>query len=470
MTGTTAPARAGGPDPSVPAPPGGGPLRRGGVALITNGAATGLLGLAYWVVAARLYGQTAVGQNASLVSAMLTVSGLAQLNYTRSLSSLIPRARQSAVRLVGRVYVLVGVVSLVAGAVLAAVLPGLSSRFGFLHPPGLVIPGFALAVVLWSIFTLEDTVLASTRRASVVPIENIAFGAAKLLLLYLLARVGFGDLNIFASWVLPLVLIVVPINLFAFRRALPQMARLPAEVVEVPGRWVRQDFAGYMLWLAGTSPLPFLVLAVLGPKPSASFYIPLTVATAIDVVSLNVGNAITAEVSRNKGQVDRHAARFVAAFWLLVLVGSVVLVFVAPTLLQIFGHRYRSGSGVVLRMLLGVSAARSAMFLNNALARAAGRGGRILIVQAIASLFTLSIGLATMTHLGVKGMALGWLVGSVLAGLVAARWVIPAVVPHLRRTTGRKPAHARRPAPEPRGPVSVLSRRRGPAGGQPSEK
>lgn len=434
----------------VPAPPtsavspAGRPLRRGGVALITNGAATGLLGLAYWVVAARLYGQTAVGENASLVSAMLTVSGLAQLNYTRSLSSLIPRARERAGLLVGRVYLVVGVASLVAGAVLAAVLPSLSSRFGFLHPADLVIPGFALAVVLWSIFTLEDTVLASTRKSSVVPIENIAFGAAKLLLLYLLARVGFGDLNIFASWVLPLVVIVVPINLFAFRRALPEMAQLPAEVVKVPGRWVRQDFAGYMLWLAGTSPLPFLVLAVLGPKPSASFYIPLTVATAIDVVSLNVGNAITAEVSRNRGQVDRHAARFVVGFWLLVLVGSVVLVFVAPTLLQIFGHRYRSGSGVVLRMLLAVSAARSAMFIHNALARAAGKGRRILVVQAIAAVLTLSIGLGTMTHLGVKGMATGWLAGSILAGVVAARWVIPAVLPNLGRSARRTPRHARR--------------------------
>lgn len=411
---------------------GGRPLRRGGVALIANGAATGLLGLAYWVVAARLYGEVAVGRNASLVSAMLTVSGLAQLNYARSLSGLIPRARERAGLLVGRVYLTVGVVSLVAGGVLAAILPDLSSRFSYLHPADLVIPGFACAVVLWSIFTLEDTVLASTRRASIVPFENAFFGAAKLLMLYLLASVGFGNLNIFASWVAPLIVIVVPINVYAFRRALPKVATVPVHVEKLPGRWVRQDFAGYMLWLAGTSPLPFLVLAVLGAKASGSFYIPLTVVTSIDVVSLNVGNAITAEVSRSGGTPDRHAARFVAAFWLLVLVGSVVLVFVAPTFLQIFGHKYKTGSGVVLRMLLSVSAFRSAMFLHNALARAAGKGRRILAVQAVAAGCTLSIGLGTMTVLGVKGMALGWLVGSVLAGALAAFWSAPTVVKHLR--------------------------------------
>lgn len=429
------------PEPEEAPPAAGRPLRRGGVALVVNGAATGLLGLAYWVVAARLYGETAVGRNAALVSAMLTVSGVAQLNYTRSLSSLIPRAREGAVRLVARVYLVVGAISLVAGAVLAAILPVVSSRFSYLHPTEVVIPGFAVAVVLWSIFTVEDTVLASTRRAAVVPVENIVFGMLKLLLLYLFASIGLGNLNIFASWVFPLIVIVIPINIYAFRRALPNMARLPAQVVEVPGRWVRQDFAGYMLWLAGTSPLPFLVLAVLGPKPAASFYIPLTVATAIDVVSLNVGNAITAEVSRSKGEVDRHAARFVAGFWLLVLVGSVVLVFVAPSLLQIFGHRYKAGSGLVLRMMLSVSAARSAMFLNNALARASGKGRQILTVQSIAAVLTLAIGLGTMEHIGVKGMALGWMIGSILAGLVAARWAVPVVVGELRR---KRPAHAKR--------------------------
>lgn len=418
----------------LPPPPSGRhrALRHGGTALIVNGAATGVLGLAYWIVAARLYGETAVGRNSSLVSAMLTVSGLAQLNYTRALSSLIPRAHDRARRLVGRVYLLVGALSLAGGVVLAALLPHVSTRFAFLHPPGLVIPGFAVAVALWSIFTLEDTVLASTRRAAVVPFENAFFGVAKLALLYALYRAGTGQLSIFASWVAPLIVIVVPINLFAFRRALPQMADVPAELVEVPGRWVRQDFAGYMLWLLGTSPLPFLVLAVLGARASAAFYIPLTVSTAIDVVSLNVGNAVTAEVARNGGRVDRHAARFIAGFWLLVLVGSLVLVVVAPTLLQVFGHRYRAGSGTVLRMLLGVSAARSAMFLTNALARASGRGARILLVQATASLLTLAIGLATMHHLGAKGMALGWLIGSLTAGVVSLWWLAPAVGPHLR--------------------------------------
>jgi hypothetical protein len=403
-------------------------MRRGGIALIANGAATGILGLLYWIIAARLFGQTAVGRNSSLISAMLTVSGLAQLNYTRSLSSLIPPARAGAVRLVARVYLLVSALSLAAGATMAAVLPHVSSRYTYLQPASLAIPGFAVAVAFWSLFTLEDTVLASSRKASIVPAENVSFGLAKLGLLFLFFEVGGGQLSIFLAWVLPLILIVPLVNVYAFRRALPPLADLPIQLTRVPERWVKLDFAGYMFWLLGTSPLPFLVLGFLGPVKAAAFYLPLTVTTAVDVVTLNVGNAITAEVTRNGGRIDGHATRFVVGYWLVVLVGSLVIVAIAPQVMAVFGRHYKTGSASVLRMLLAASAPRAAMFLTNALARAQGKGGRILAMQATASTVTLAFGLTTMAHLGTKGMAEGWLIGSVLAGLMSLRWIVPSLL------------------------------------------
>jgi O-antigen/teichoic acid export membrane protein len=407
-------------------------LRRGGLALIVNGAATGVLGLLFWIVAARLFGQIELGQNSALIAGMITVSGLAQLNYTRALSGLIPPARSRAARLVGRVYLVVSVLSLVLGALFAAILPEASSRYGYLRPLSLAIPGFALAVALWSIFTLEDTVLVSTRKASIIPAENGFFGLAKLGLLFVFAAVKAGQLSIFLAWVLPLALIVAPINIYSFRRALPALANLPVEPAPPPERWVKFDFVGYMFWVLGTSPLPFLVLGFLGPINAAGFYLPLTVTTIVDVVTMNVGNAITAEVTRNGGRVDRHAARFVVGYWLLVLAGSILIVVFAPQVMAIFGRHYKSGSSIALRLLLGASAARVAMFLMNALSRATGKGGRILVVQATASVLTLGIGLTLMPEIGTKGMAIGWLVGSLTAGIIALWWLIPSIHDGLR--------------------------------------
>jgi O-antigen/teichoic acid export membrane protein len=257
----------------------------------------------------------------------------------------------------------------------------------------------------------------------------------KLALLYVLAKLGVGQFGIFTSWVIPLIFIIVPVDLHVFRRAIPKISRTTSSVaMSVTARWVRLDMAGYFFWLFGTSPLPILVLTVLGPKAAASFYIPLTISTAVDLLSLNVGNTVTAEISRDHGRVGRHPVQTLVRVWLLVVVGCVTIAVLAPHLLQLFGGHYRSHGGTALRLLVLAAPARSLMFFSNALARAQERGGRILVTQAIAAVGTLGLGLGLMPSMGVPGMAVAWLCSSYVAGAVALRWVLPVVI---RRPTAR---------------------------------
>ncbi len=409
-------------------------LKRGGVALIANGAATGLLGLLFWILAARLFGAVTVGRNSALISAMLTISGLVQLNYTRSLSGLLPRAGAGASRLIQRVYLIVCALSVVLGVAFAAFGPSISSRFAYLRPAAALIPLFSLSVALWSIFSVEDGVLASVRRAGIIPVENGVFGLLKLGLLAVFYAVGFGRFSIFIASVIPLVLVVPPVNIYIFKRAIPSMP--PAEDalsshvsnVELLGlgsRSVRRDFVGYIFWQLGTSPLPILVLAVLGPRASATFYLAIVVGTAIDLLSLNIGNTITAEIARSAGRLTDETVRHLYRTWLLVLFGSLVIAIFAPQILALFGRHYHGSTELVLRLLAFSAPARSAMFLVNAVGRARDAGTSIMIRQAVAAVGTIVLGLVLMPHLGVVGMAVGWMISSFAAGLLAVIWIVP---------------------------------------------
>ena len=60
---------------------------------------------------------------------------------------------------------------------------------------------FAASIVLWIVFSLQDPVLISLRRAGWVPIENAAFGAIKAVLLVALAA-SASAWAIFGAWVL----------------------------------------------------------------------------------------------------------------------------------------------------------------------------------------------------------------------------------------------------------------------------
>ncbi|MGO9197212.1 MAG: lipopolysaccharide biosynthesis protein [Acidimicrobiales bacterium] len=398
-------------------------LNRGAIALLANGGVNAVLGVAYWLVAAHLFPTSVVGKNSAVISAMLTISGLAQCNFARSLSGLLPKAGTLAGRLLGRVYLLTGAIGLALGVGFAIVVPFVSTHMRYVRSAALFVPGFALAVGVWTVFTLEDTALASVRSAHIVPIENAVFGVFKIGLLVLLRALHVGLFAIFASWVMPLILIVLPINWYLFRRALPRAASFAAPHKPVGGRvatWVVYDFVGYLLWLLGTLPLTFLVLARLGSEKAAAFYIPFTIVLSVDLLSLNVGNAFTAELQRRGSELDRHSFAFMAKLWSLVAAVSLFLIVAAPVVLELFGSHYRTSGHLVLVILAAAALPRSVMFFSIAAARAQARGKLILLLQAIAAVGTLVLGLVLMSFVALEGMAVAWLAASLVSAMIAA--------------------------------------------------
>lgn len=401
------------------------PLAQGGVFLAINSGLIGLLGVAYWIEAARLFGAATVGRNSALIAAMNVLSGLAQLNYARSLSGLVPRAGRKSPQVVLRTYALTGGLSVVGGLAFVVSAPHVSARLAYLGSAGLLTIVFVMSTALWSVFTLEDGVLAAARSTPIIAVENASYGLIKLLLLYVFAQAGVGEFSIFLSWVLPLIAVVVIVNWYVFRRALPRMATIEVRLKEVSGSWVRYDLAGYMFWLLGTLPLPVIVLGELGPAAAAVFYVPITIVWAIDVLSLNLGNTLTAEVARTGGVLTGPGRAFVQRVVLFVAAFSALLLALAPQLLAIFGARYRAHGVITLRLLLAAGVFRSCMFLGIAVARAQGRGRRILTIQALASIGTLALGIPLLRAIGIEGLAIGWLSASAAAAAVAMHGMLP---------------------------------------------
>jgi O-antigen/teichoic acid export membrane protein len=398
-------------------------LARGGAALLANSALTAILGVVFWLVAARLLTTSTVGRGSALGAALLTISGFSQLNYARSLSGLMPRDTRPR-RLLARVYGLTCACSLVVGLVSALILPEAGASFRYLRGDILFIAVFSGSVVLWTIFNLEDTALTSMRQATIVPFENGAYGVLKVICLFALWRIGQRtSVALFISWVLPLVAVILPVNLFLFLRAVPAQAPSPTALEKRSPPWVRYDFAGYLLWLAGTLPLPVLVAIMVGATKAASFYVPFTIVTAIDLLSLNLGNSLTAELSRSDGIITPAARSHLRRVWVTVGLIAALLCIVSPYVLLAFGDTYRAGGTLILRIFMIAALPRSVLFIGIAVLRSRSDGRAILLLQAISSVGTLGLGLALSRPLGGVGTALGWLTASCVAALAA----LPAV-------------------------------------------
>lgn len=404
------------------------PLFRNAYALMLNTGLSSVLGVGYWMVAARYYSPAELGRSSAMLSAMLFVAGLSQLNLIGALVRFIPRAGRSTGWLVAGSYL--------ASASVALVLSSAVASFGHRWaPPGSVLHMdlsdgvlFVVATMVWCVFTLQDAALTGLRQALWVPLENTVFGVVKIALLVAFAALSFRS-GLFASWWLPAAGLLLPMNLLIFRRLIPRHAAESGTgdtgiVLRQIGRFVAGDYVASLFLQASTTMLPLLVVARLGADANAHFYVAWTIITAVDLLSANLAASLTAEAARDEsrlGEYLRAVGRRV--FFILLPIVTVVLAG-APLLLSVFGSSY-AGAGTTLLRLLAVGVlARSVSALYVGTARVRRRVASIMAVQAGQCLLLFGLSVPCLDRFGIVGVGIAYVVSQ---SLVAA-FLLPSLV------------------------------------------
>ena len=149
------------------------PLYRSADPLLLNSGITSVVGLAYWAVAAHHYPAADIGRASAAISAMLLLSGAAQCNLNNVLPRLVPGAGSGTTCLVLRSYGVAASLSvdLATGFVILAGHYGWAGGFVSDNPADQA-EWSVVAVATWSVYFLEDAVLAGLRRAVWSPIEG----------------------------------------------------------------------------------------------------------------------------------------------------------------------------------------------------------------------------------------------------------------------------------------------------------
>jgi O-antigen/teichoic acid export membrane protein len=408
-------------------------LVRGASSLAASTVVTSALGMAFWLVAARLCSNVEVGRDAALISALVELSTICQLNLGNGAIRFLPQLGRSSRRVVAASYGVTSLLALLAGALFVFLAPSLSSRYGFVATPTLRL-AFTLALPLWGVFALQDAVLVATRSASWVPVENGLFGALKLAALLAAAWAGIKD-GVFVAWVVPMALLLVPVNALVFRRAIPRhVAARPAPPSSRPGglgaaaRFLGQDYAASILTQATLTSLPLLVLGLLGARASSFFVMPFTIAMAFDTFAASACATLVVEAGRDPGHLGALARIVVTRLFVFILPAALLAIAAAPLLLRPFGPGYATHGSTVLRLLLATCVIRTAVMLFAAISRSHRRGARLVVTEL--ALVTLSVGGAALLArtAGIDGVALAWLG----ANAVVAVAILPGLIRFLR--------------------------------------
>ncbi len=298
------------------------PLSRNGYALVANTGATGISGLVYWVLVARLYPTDVVGRATAAYAAMNLLAGFTALNFNGALTRFLPQAGRHTRKLIRHSYLVSAVASVLFTIPFLLSIHLWGPSYSELGNPitGLFFIG---CVVCWAIFTLQDSVLAGLRSAHWVLLENTVFGIAKVVLLILFAS-HFVHIGIYLSWMVPCLLTVPLINALIFGRLVPRHTAATIDV-EPPtnrqiGRFLAGDYSGAMFLLATSNLVPVLVAAMISDvKNTAYFYMAWLVGGILDLVAVNMAISLTVEGSFDASSLARHSRKALQKIGLLVV-------------------------------------------------------------------------------------------------------------------------------------------------------
>ncbi|GAA1009356.1 lipopolysaccharide biosynthesis protein [Streptomyces thermogriseus] len=477
MSDTTTATEASAPEPRTPEQPGrrlrlpgrdrpggGNPLFRNAYALMLNTGISAVLGLGYWLVAARYYSADAVGQGSAAIAAMKLLAGLTAVTLTGALARFIPVSGHATGRLIALTYATSSLIVACAAGVFLFTLDLWGPSYRFLHEPlyGL---GFVVVVVAWNLLTLQDGVLTGLRSAPWVPVGNTVFSAVKLALLVALAAV-IPATGVFVSWGLAIAFSIVPLGWLVFRRLVPRHVKATEDHAKPPttrelGRFLAGDYTGSLFSLAVVYMVPVIIASQVSSADNAYFYITTTIGGTVNLLAINMGASLTVEGSHDPARLaanTRAALRRMARI-MLPICGLMFLL--APQILRVFGEDYARAATPLLRWFAVGALLRVVMETYFAVLRAQSRTAGLAWLQGLLCVLVLGLTLLLLPRMGLTGAG--------VAEIASLAVIVAIAAPRLYRIVRGTPAAAPEDTP-PGEELAVPQTREIPAGDAPRRR
>jgi len=369
------------------------PFLRNAYALVLNTGISGVLGLVYWILAARYYDDSDVGRGSAAISALMLLTGLVSVNFAGTLNRFIPKTGKHTVAVVTFVYLVTSaVIAVLAVALLVTLHMVGGPAYDLLREPHTRV-WFIAAAVAASVITLQDSVLTGLRGAVWVPVWNAAFSVTKIILLVVLAQ-SMPRSGLFFSWIIPMIIVMFPVNLLIFRRLLPQHVRASTHEVGLTvaqiGRFFVADYLGALVLYGTMFLVPVLVAVRVAPHTYAYFFLAWAIANMMNLVAVNMSVSMAVEGVHDPSSLAGYCRSALTRALVLLSVGVVGIGLAAPYTMGLLGDGYLDA--VPLLQLLAFASLPSAMVdIYIGTLRARTKRIRIIWVQSLRAVAVLGL-------------------------------------------------------------------------------
>jgi O-antigen/teichoic acid export membrane protein len=406
------------------------------------------LGVVFWAVAARQIPPAKLGVQTAVLSAILAPASIVASGIGDAFNAIAGWAAGHRRELITHAYRL---------ALLAAVPLGLLAATGtVLVVPsvrGSVSTGAAVfaGVVLWSLFTIQDSILTTLGNTRWLAVESTFAGVAKVALLPM-----FVGLTLAVVWsaLLPAalaVIVIAPVIARISRRSprVPDPAAAPADAAFARGalsRLALRTTTSIALTMGALTFLPFVMTAVAGPRQGALFSLALSIVAILDLITGGVGISLVVHSSGNRDHERALVGLALKRTLPIIGIAAVLLVALAAVAFPLLNPEYIHLHAIAVIMILAAtSVLRTVYLIWSSRQQARQAMGVVLRLNAVAACVAYAIVL-TLGH------RYGAMAGAI--GLAAAQIVLSGTAcVHIFGRRAEAPAAADAPASLP---VSAL--------------
>lgn len=398
-------------------------LYRDAGSIATSSAANVVLGMGFWVIAAKLFPPEHLGVMTAVLAVIVAVGLVIGSGIGNAYTALLPAAGSATAPLYRHgqrvFYVVAGISGVAAGLGTMALLEEVR---------GSVAVGALVAVgtVVWSAFVLQNSTLAALSRAGWLPPANVAASLGKIVLLpVLVVAVGWHSLELATVVSAAVVVLVLApmIRRTLLAEDLPTATQLPApRSFGEFNRLAVSSLASVGLSLGVLLLSPFLVTVFGGPSQGALFALSLSVVQALDLIGAAMGVSLVVHASGASVHTWALARPVLIRTAAMVTAVAVLLAVAAPIALTLLNPAYGAmGASGVIALLCAGSVVRVLYMVWAAMQLARRNMKALLILNVVtAALFFALVPVMAAGH-GAIGGAFALLVAqSVLsAGAVA---------------------------------------------------
>jgi len=385
------------------------PLYRNSYFLMGRSVANSLLGVVFWIVAARLYPADQVGLATALISAIGLLVILSNLGLNISLLRYLPRETYKK-GMINTAFTIRGLFASLLALVFVAGLGFWSPALQFVQEDIALLLLFVIFTTANSLTMLQSAAFVGMRSAKFSFVQSIIAGILRIPLPIVLLSLGVA--GIFFAWGSAVCVALIAALFLFLPRVVPGYYPVPTikrKVIKEIANFSAGNYAAEILESLPSLLLPLVIVNILAHEMSAYFYMAWGIALMLFMIPNSINSSLLAEGSYDPVGLRKNVIRAIKVTFILLVPAILIVLILGDKLLLLFGSEYSQNALYLLWILAASAIPVTITRVYMTIKRIQMKMGPVIAIYVFTASGTLALSCGLMTSIGLLGIGIAWI-------------------------------------------------------------